>query len=173
MWRFATCQTEKCGEMSDIGDRLKEERIRLGLTQADLGVRCGVSRDAQTSYESGRRDMGTGYLAAIAEVGADVSYILTGVRSAKRGSVASEDSLGEFPEIDAEYVLRVLHALELYIKKERLSVDPEKKALLVRLMCRVLAKQSRAEGAIKSASAAMKIDPQDLAPYLDAMLLAK
>ncbi len=63
-------------------DRLREERERLGMTQAELGEIGGVRKQAQHMYESGTRKPDMDYLTAISAVGADVLYILTGQRSA-------------------------------------------------------------------------------------------
>jgi len=65
----------------DISDRLKEERERLGLSQEEFGAIGGVKKLAQFNYEKGVRHPDSAYLAAIAKVGADVLYILTGERS--------------------------------------------------------------------------------------------
>lgn len=62
-----------------IKDRLCEERERLGMNQTDFGAIGGVSRRTQSNYESGERSPDADYLAAIAAIGADVTYILTGV----------------------------------------------------------------------------------------------
>lgn len=67
--------------MSDFSSRLKEERKRLGLSQAELGAAGGVSKDAQLNYESGERSPNAAYLEAIAAAGVDVLYVLTGRRS--------------------------------------------------------------------------------------------
>ena len=64
-----------------IFDRIKEERLRLGLSQEQLGAIAGVRKQAQLMYEKGDRNPDTLYLAAIAEAGADVLYILTGQRN--------------------------------------------------------------------------------------------
>ena len=67
--------------MSSIGDRLKEERERLGLSQsaaADIG---GVQRTAQSNYERSNRSPDAGYLEALSRFGLDVLYVVTGVRS--------------------------------------------------------------------------------------------
>jgi transcriptional regulator with XRE-family HTH domain len=63
-----------------IGDRLREERDRLGMNQTDFAALTGVSRRSQSNYEGGERSPDADYLAAIAKAGADVTYILTGVR---------------------------------------------------------------------------------------------
>lgn len=66
--------------MSEIGDRLKEERERLSLSQEEFGAVGGVARNAQSNYEKGKRAPDSEYLCAIASAGADVLYILTGTR---------------------------------------------------------------------------------------------
>lgn len=66
--------------MKEITDRLKKERIRLGLTQAELGVAGGVKVNAQNVYERGIRTPNAVYLAAVAKIGVDVLYVLTGQR---------------------------------------------------------------------------------------------
>lgn len=66
--------------MSDIGTRLKQERKRLGLSQRELGHFGGVAANAQGRYESGERVPKADYLAAVANVGVDVLYLLTGRR---------------------------------------------------------------------------------------------
>lgn len=64
-----------------IGDRLRAQRERLGVTQAGLAEAGGVQRRAQLNYEAGDRFPDAAYLAAVAQVGVDVLYVLTGVRS--------------------------------------------------------------------------------------------
>lgn len=64
-----------------ISERLKEERNRLGLTQAELSLAGGVKPRSQVHYEAGERKPDAVYLAAVAVVGVDVQYVLTGIRS--------------------------------------------------------------------------------------------
>jgi transcriptional regulator with XRE-family HTH domain len=61
--------------------RLADERKKLGLTQAEAGSACGVSREMWSRYEKGKASMGSDVLALFAVAGADVAYILTGVRA--------------------------------------------------------------------------------------------
>ncbi|MBA1229008.1 helix-turn-helix transcriptional regulator [Pseudomonas viridiflava] len=68
--------------MSGIGTRLKQERKRLGLSQRELGHFGGVAANAQGKYESGERVPKADYLAAVANVGVDVLYVLTCKRMA-------------------------------------------------------------------------------------------
>lgn len=67
--------------MDILGQRLRAERERLGLSQTAFGEIGGVQKRAQINYEAGERQPDAAYLAAIAAAGADVLYILTGQRS--------------------------------------------------------------------------------------------
>ncbi|MFY4004711.1 helix-turn-helix domain-containing protein [Achromobacter denitrificans] len=62
-------------------ERLREERERLGLNQTEFGLLGGVQKRSQINYESGERVPDATYLAAMAQGGVDVMYVLTGVRS--------------------------------------------------------------------------------------------
>lgn len=64
-----------------IGDRLKEERTRLGMTQPVMGQVGGVTKKSQMLYEASERSPDAKYLAALSAVGVDVLYVLTGSRS--------------------------------------------------------------------------------------------
>ena len=69
--------------MKTQGERLREERERLGLSQTDFAAIGGLKKLAQISYEQDKRSPDGGYFAAIAAAGADVQYIITGERSDK------------------------------------------------------------------------------------------
>lgn len=64
----------------DIGNRVRAERERIGLSQTDFGVAAGVGRQTQFNYESGKRVPDGDYLAAAARLGVDVQYVITGSR---------------------------------------------------------------------------------------------
>ncbi|ANF85145.1 regulatory protein [Pseudomonas antarctica] len=76
-----------------IGDRLKEERERLGFNQTELAAKAGASKNSQYNYEKGERSPDASYLAAVAEQGVDVLYVVTGQRSIKGESQLSNDDL--------------------------------------------------------------------------------
>lgn len=65
---------------TSLFDRLKEERKRLGLTQAEAAVLASVQRETWSRYESGALAPGMEVLEAFALAGADVQYVLTGAR---------------------------------------------------------------------------------------------
>jgi transcriptional regulator with XRE-family HTH domain len=70
-----------CVRMSKLHIRLQEERVRLELNQDQFAEFGGVKRRAQINYESGERCPDGHYFEGIAAAGADVQYILTGIRS--------------------------------------------------------------------------------------------
>ena len=65
-----------------IGERLRAERLRLNMSQPAFGEIGCVTKKTQMLYENGDRFPDAKYLAAIAAVGVDVLYILTGQRGA-------------------------------------------------------------------------------------------
>jgi transcriptional regulator with XRE-family HTH domain len=69
--------------MSTIGERLKGERERIGLSQTALGEICQVTKGTQINYEKGERTPDGLYLVAFAAAGGDVMYVLTGQRGAQ------------------------------------------------------------------------------------------
>ena len=64
-----------------IGKRLREERERLGLSQPAFAAVAGTTKQTLFSWETGKTAPDGFQLAALAASGADVLYILTGVRS--------------------------------------------------------------------------------------------
>lgn len=65
----------------EIGQRIAIERKRLGFTQADFALKGDVSNGTQISYESGKTSPTADYLLHISGYGADINFILNGVRS--------------------------------------------------------------------------------------------
>jgi len=65
-----------------LGERLKLERQRLGLGQAEFGARVGVSKTSQFNYEAGERSPDAMYLQLAHGLGMDVSFVLIGNRTA-------------------------------------------------------------------------------------------
>ena len=66
--------------MVSIGERLRAERERLGLSQASFAALGGQGMRSQGRYESGERFPDAEYLSQISEAGVDLMYILTGER---------------------------------------------------------------------------------------------
>lgn len=97
-----------------MGERLKEERQRIGMNQTVLAEKCGVTKNTQLAYEKGDRNPDTSYLAAAAAQGVDVLYLITGQRLP-----VSED---------------VLSGEEMEIVDHLRALDAEDKAAVKRLL---------------------------------------
>ncbi|MCZ0930318.1 hypothetical protein L0636_07760 [Halomonas janggokensis] len=67
--------------MSSIGERLRDERVRLGFSQGELGAAAGVTKNTQLLYESDKRSPKADYLSTLHSVGVNTHYVLTGSRS--------------------------------------------------------------------------------------------
>ncbi|EHN5173280.1 helix-turn-helix domain-containing protein [Salmonella enterica] len=63
-----------------IGDRLREERERLGLSQDGLAAAASITRKTLYNYENGVRSPDAEALGAWNELGMDVYYVVTGIR---------------------------------------------------------------------------------------------
>lgn len=79
-----------------VASRLREERIRLRLSQAELAKKAGVHRNTQIKYESGDRQPDIQYLDAVKTVGVDIAYVLGGTKSVDSRSAHLESELEEF-----------------------------------------------------------------------------
>ncbi len=67
--------------MVSIGERLKEERLRLGFNQTEMAGFAGATKKTHGLYERGERSPTADYLACLSEAGLDVPYVVTGNRS--------------------------------------------------------------------------------------------
>jgi transcriptional regulator with XRE-family HTH domain len=66
---------------TDLGVRIREERLSLGLTQESFAKQLGIHRKTQGNYESGAREPDAAYLAAASKAGVDIGYVLRGERT--------------------------------------------------------------------------------------------
>lgn len=109
----------------NIGDRLKDERIRLGLNQAELGALAGVTKTTQFNYEKGARNPDSAYLAAVAAAGVDVLYVLTGQRTPEPEAAlemrekAVLDNYRALTEEDKAAVQRLTDALKESVRNQK------------------------------------------------------
>lgn len=100
-----------------VGDRLREERDRLGKNQTEFGELVGVSRGTQKAYELGSSSPDVRYLAALESCGVDVLYVLTGRRTPAAADAPSEDEAKvleqyrSLPDQDKASVVRLTTAL--------------------------------------------------------------
>lgn len=61
------------------GKRLRDARIKIGHGLAEFAALAGVHRNTQRNYENGTRELSAEYCKAIAALGIDVQYVVSGV----------------------------------------------------------------------------------------------
>ncbi|WP_404472962.1 LexA family transcriptional regulator [Vreelandella venusta] len=82
--------------MNSFGSRLKEERVRLGMSQEAFGEAGGVKKVAQYNYETDKRAPDAYYLQKLRALGVDVNYLFSGTRSdGFRSNNSFSDGSGE------------------------------------------------------------------------------
>lgn len=100
-----------------IGERLKEERERLGLNQTEFAAKAGASKNSQYNYEKGERSPDAVYLAAADEMGVDLLYVVTGRRTPEAASSFNGDEVDlvehyrQLPEGDRHHTHKMVNAL--------------------------------------------------------------
>ena len=90
--------------MSSIGIRLKQERVRVGLTQRQLGLLGGVAANTQGFYEKDRRSPRADYLSRILSAGVDVVYVLTGAPVPPSGAPSGDGILDPLDAVFEAYL---------------------------------------------------------------------
>lgn len=148
--------------MSTLGERLREVRTALRMNQSDFAAAAGVQKRAQIHYEGNERMPDARYLTAIAAIGADVQYVLTGMplpdelyETYRRAAIASlqaldpalaEGYVGSLPAI-ALARQQVAESERQLLSDFRLS-SPEDQSTIAQLAARLAAgkRPRRSEG---------------------------
>jgi transcriptional regulator with XRE-family HTH domain len=98
--------------MDDFPTRLKQERLRLGLNQAEFAALGGVQKQAQFHYERGTRRPNSDYLSSIASGRVDVYYLLTGQVSALPLDNGERQILAGYRALDARKQVAIRALIE-------------------------------------------------------------
>lgn len=80
--------------MTSCGERLREERERLGYSQPAFGALGGKSKQTLIQWEAGEQYPNAAFLDVIAAVGADIQYIVTGQRSTQALTTEEQELIG-------------------------------------------------------------------------------
>lgn len=118
-----------------IKDRLKEERGRLGFNQPDFAALAGRTKKTMIDYEKGTTCPDANFLAAIAAVGADVQYIVTGKRAVSEtiGSRISDQGKSSNKNISkevAELILKCNDFVQEQCAQSGFDMPTEKRHML-------------------------------------------
>ena len=110
-----------------IGNRLAEERKRLGLNQQDLATNLGVSRSSIGMIETDRASREANRLLPLAELGFDYTYVLTGRRSA---TVAGD-------LLDWDLLSTILSEIQMWSAEAEIQLTPQKTIVIAKLLYKI------------------------------------
>jgi transcriptional regulator with XRE-family HTH domain len=116
--------------LSDMGERLRSERKRLGWTQQQAADRLGVGRNALATYEIGRTPPDIVLLDLARQNGMDAWYILTGTRAPE----AAVDLLNR------ELLTTTVQAVRQFATEHELDIGPDRELALVLILYRQFAR---------------------------------
>jgi len=95
-----TVNDESAAKCTNIGDRLREERTRLGYSQIAFAALGGASKGSQLAWEKGAAYPNAEFLQFVAHFGVDVLYVVTGRRGEADLSVEEAAVLGGYRKLD-------------------------------------------------------------------------
>ena len=78
------------------GDRLKDERKRLGKTQLQFAEIGQITRQTQQLYETADRFPSYEYLVRLSQHDVDVIYVMTGLRNLEPSSSNLDNTRGDY-----------------------------------------------------------------------------
>lgn len=101
----------------ELGKRLREERLRLKCNQENFAEIGGVKKLAQINYEKGERTPTGSFLAAVAKIGVDVNYVITGKRTPNT----------DMPSPDSDEVMKKLTGIKRDLESLMNDLRPQNK----------------------------------------------
>ena len=104
---------------------MREERKRIGISQADAGLLAGVSREQWSRYEGGAMP-GSDALLRLQGHGFDLNYVLGGARTLGESTMSDDEErlLQAFRVTDAEGKTAVLRAAQMEAMRCRTPANP-------------------------------------------------
>lgn len=100
--------------MRTFGERLREERKRLILTQDEIAERLGITKQSQGLYERGQRTPNAEYLIGLFELGGDPAYVLTGTRTPPAAAALTQQQaelIEHFTQLTSEQQLFIVQTV--------------------------------------------------------------
>lgn len=125
-------------EIRTIASRVRQERLRLEMTQPTLARLGGVSKTTQSGYESALHVPDALYLARASQHGLDPSYVVTGVESAVRAGA----------DLDWDHLAGLIEVLDVFTANNSLDLDSGARARLLRLLYAATIALRRVEPAV-------------------------
>lgn len=109
-----------------ISERMEQIREHLGETQEGIAQKLGISRESWRRYKAGAVPTGEPLL-ALWNLGFSINWILAGegaMLAEEAGGVREEAGEYRPPEIDVEFMGRVVDAVAALYKQENVRLPP-------------------------------------------------
>lgn len=103
----------------DIGVRLKQERERLSLSQAQVAKSLGIATRTQIAWEKGEQTPNALHLATLGTLGLDIQFIVSGVQNISPSE----------PSLDAQAMSEAWEAVDWALAEAKKTLPPKKKRL--------------------------------------------
>jgi transcriptional regulator with XRE-family HTH domain len=116
----------KSYDQGSIGGRLRAERERINMTQAEMATIAGLTKQAQINYESNKRSPDLVYLSKLAErAPIDVSFIVTGKKNTDKESLTNKevDLIEKYRSANKSVIDLVDYILDCHVKQEKLQQE--------------------------------------------------
>lgn len=111
--------------MSSIGERIRSERDRLGMSQPEFAKLAGTTKQTLFSWETDKTYPNAGQMAALTKAGVDVMYVLTGVRLPLDYQQNIEAMIKVTAEVDPDGSGSVTKELHEGLRKMAQPTEPE------------------------------------------------
>jgi transcriptional regulator with XRE-family HTH domain len=130
-------------ENSPVGDRLREERNKRGLSQQALGDLVGSAKRTVIDWEKGATSPSAVQLSALAGAGFDVLYVVTGEHNIQLSK--------EQPVVFSDHarLQLAIEAVEEGLAEIKRKLPPAKKAELIVAAYELMAQPEQAKNVIR------------------------
>lgn len=120
----------------NIGVRIKEERLRMNMSQQQIADACGVRRETWGRYESDKLEMGSTVFRAFVALGADMQYIISGIRAQEQEVNTLKSSFEFIETLPLEQREESRQLLEAGIKEQssKLAMRTKKRQDLILIL---------------------------------------
>lgn len=116
-----------------LAERLKKAREALGKNQKEMALTVGVSYRSWQGYEDGDNVPGGNVFEALARLGLNVNWLLTGEGPMKQGEERNVPS----GEIDVELHVAVLNVVDELLESTEKQPTQEQKSRLIAALYRL------------------------------------
>jgi len=108
---------------SSVGERMRIERMRLGVTQAELATKLGIRQQTIVQYEKGTTSPTLQFLYKLQTCGFNLQYLLYGRQHVPKPT--------DFPPEIFQFAVDMVNEIEQKFSNGSLSNDAKLRAMLI------------------------------------------